>query len=105
MSSEYTTTIRLPNGKRSELGRLGLCVSIADEPRCFEFTNEELKVALELVKRHNKAFNNNEDGYRLDLFFTGYGPLDETEWISGTQLGIAETMVMKDFLRLAGVSQ
>ena len=99
--NEYYTNIRLPNGKRSEIGRLGLCVTIDNEPECFEFTNEDLEQALELVKRNVKEFNADKDGsYNLQLFFADK---HETNWIDGTQLGIAETFVMKDFMKLSGL--
>ena len=100
MSSEYYTTIRLKNGKRSELGRLGICVTIDNEPECFEFSHEELQQVLELLKKNAKHFNNDDEGYQIDLFFADE---HETNWIDGTQLGISETLVMKDLLRLGGI--
>ena len=103
MSNECMTTIRLPNGKRSDLGRLGLCVTIDNEPECFEFTHEELMIALDLVKAHADKFNEDDEGYSLDLFFAEQGPLGETKWIGRKQLGIAETFMMNDFVRLAGI--
>ena len=100
--NEYITNIRLPNGKRSELGRLGLCVTIDNDPQCFEFSNEDLERALELVKANVKEFKADKDGsYKLQLFFADE---HETNWIDGTQLGIAETFVMKDFIRLSGLA-
>lgn len=97
---EYFTTIRLPNGKQSGIGRLGLCVIIADEPLCFEFSHEELLDALALIKANVQSFKDYEDGYDLKLFFDDG---EETEWISRNQLGIAETFVFNDLLKLAGL--
>ncbi len=98
--TQYYTTITLANGKRSELGRLSLCVTIDNDPQIFEFSSEDLKRALELLKANAEHFNNDDDGYRLDLFFAdGF----ETKPIYGTQLGIAEAFVMKDFIEKSGI--
>ena len=100
MSSEYMTTIRLRNGKHSELGRLGICVTIDNEPECFEFSNEERQQALELLKKNAKHFNNDDDGYQLKLFFADE---HETNWVDVSQLGTAEKIVMRNLIRLAGL--
>ncbi len=80
---------------------MGLCVTIDNDPQCFEFATEDLERALELVKANVKEFKADKDGYRIDLFFADE---HETNWIDRTQLGIAETFVMKDFMKLSGLN-
>lgn len=97
MRTQYTTNIRLNQaGKRSELGRLCLIVTIDNMPTIFEFTHDDLNHALEQVKANADKFRDDFESNHVQLMFKG-------ELIWRNQLGVTETMIFDQWCQLAGL--